>query len=75
MDGGVVKGIAAGDAVIKATSGGKEATLTVHVINNDPTTDIEAVGVRTKATKVIREGQVIIIREEKEFDVVGRRVK
>lgn len=74
MDGGVVKGIAAGDAIIRATSGGKEATLTVHVINNDPTA-IEAVSIKGRATKVLREGQIIIIREEKEFDVVGRQLK
>lgn len=74
MDGGVVKGVAVGEVVIKATSGGKEATLTVHVINNDPTA-IEAVSIKGRATKVLREGQIIIIREEKEFDVVGRQLK
>lgn len=74
MDGGVVTGVAVGEVVIKATSGDKEATLTVHVINNDPTA-IEAVSIKGRATKVLREGQIIIIREEKEFDVVGRRVK
>ena len=40
----------------------------------DPTA-IEAVGVKGRATKVLREGQIIIIREEKEFDVVGRQLK
>lgn len=74
MDGGVVTGVAVGEVVIKATSGDKEATLTVHVINNDPTA-IEAVSIKGRATKVLREGQIIIIREEKEFDVVGRQLK
>ena len=41
----------------------------------DPTTAIDAVRANKQATKVIREGQVIIIREEKEYDVVGRQLK
>ena len=40
----------------------------------DPTA-IEAVSIKGRATKVLREGQIIIIREEKEFDVVGRQLK
>lgn len=40
-----------------------------------PSTAIDAVMKQGHATKVLREGQVIIIREEKEFDVIGRRVK
>lgn len=76
MDGGVVKGIAAGDVVITAKSGDKSAEMTIHVIKkDDPSTGIDAVVGHTNATKVLRDGQVIIIREEKEFDVVGRRVK
>ena len=41
----------------------------------DPTTAIDAVRANKQATKVIRERQVIIIREEKEYDVVGRQLK
>ena len=40
-----------------------------------PSTAIDAVMKQGQATKVLREGQVIIIREEKEYDVIGRRVK
>ena len=40
-----------------------------------PSTAINAVMKQGQATKVLREGQVIIIREEKEYDVIGRRVK
>ena len=40
----------------------------------DPTA-IEAVSIKGRATKVLREGQIIIIREEKEFDIVGRQLK
>lgn len=40
-----------------------------------PSTAIDAVMKQGQATKVLREGQVIIIREEKEYDIIGRRVK
>lgn len=73
--GGKVTGIAVGDVIITAKSGDKEATKKIHVVKKEDPTAIEAVGIKGRATKVIREGQVIIIREEKEFDVVGRRVK
>lgn len=61
----------------KGTPQIKNATLVEvkkYVEPVDPTA-IDAVRANKQATKVIREGQVIIIREEKEFDVVGRRVK
>ena len=40
-----------------------------------PSTAIDAVVKQGQATKVLREGQVIIIREEKEYNVLGGRVK
>ena len=55
----------------------KNATLVEvkkYVEPETPTT-IDAVRANKQATKVLREGQIIIIREEKEYDVVGRRVK
>lgn len=41
----------------------------------DPSTAIDAVMKQGQATKVLRQGQLIIIREEKEYDVVGRQLK
>ena len=73
--GGKVTGIAVGDVIITAKSGDKEATKKIHVVKKEDPTAIEAVGIKGRATKVIREGQVIIIREEKEYDVVGRQLK
>lgn len=61
----------------KGTPQIKNATLVEvkkYVEPVDPTA-IDAVRANKQATKVLREGQVIIIREEKEYDVVGRRVK
>ena len=61
----------------KGTPQIKNATLVEvkkYVEPVDPTA-IDAVRANKQATKVLREGQIIIIREEKEFDVVGRRVK
>ncbi len=40
-----------------------------------PSTAIDAVMKQGQVTKFLRQGQLIIIREEKEFDVIGRRVK
>lgn len=40
-----------------------------------PSTAIDAVMKQGQATKVLREGQLIIIREEKEYNVLGGRVK
>lgn len=61
----------------KGTPQIKNATLVEvkkYVEPVDPTA-IEAVSIKGRATKVLREGQIIIIREEKEFDVVGRQLK
>ena len=56
----------------------KNATLVSvkkYVEPVDPTTGINNVIRSGNATKVLREGQVIILREEKEYNLLGRRVK
>lgn len=61
----------------KGTPQIKNATLVEvkkYVEPVDPTA-IEAVSIKGRATKVLRQGQLIIIREEKEYDVVGRQLK
>ncbi len=56
----------------------KNATLVSvkkYVEPVDPTTGINNVIRSGNATKVLREGQVIILREEKEYNLLGGRVK
>lgn len=75
---GKVHAVAKGTATITAKVKSNEtlkAECAVTVNEKEDPTAIEAVGIKGRATKVIREGQVIIIREEKEYDVVGRQLK
>ena len=75
---GKVHAVAKGTATITAKVKSNEslkAECAVTVNEKEDPTAIEAVGIKGRATKVLREGQVIIIREEKEYDVVGRQLK
>ena len=56
----------------------KNATLVSvkkYVEPVDPTTGINNVIRSGNATKVLRQGQLIIIRDDKEYNAVGKRVK
>ena len=75
---GKVHAVAKGTATITAKVKSNEtlkAECAVTVNEKEDPTAIEAVGIKGRATKVLREGQVIIIREEKEYDVIGRQLK
>lgn len=75
---GKVHAVAKGTATITAKVKSNEtlkAECAVTVNEKEDPTAIEAVGIKGRAKKVVREGQVIIIREEKEYDVVGRQLK
>lgn len=71
--GGVVTGVAKGDAIITAKSGEKEAKVTIHVI--EPAQGINDVKSDTNIVKIIRDGQVLILRNGEVFTVRGERVK
>ena len=71
--GGVVTGVAKGDAIITAKSGEKEAKVTIHVI--EPAQGINDVKSDTNVVKIIRDGQVLILRNGEVFTVRGERVK
>ena len=42
--------------------------------SNEPTESISPVGPKTAVVKIIREGRLLILRDNKTFDITGRRV-
>ena len=48
----------------------------IHIIYDGTSTDVEHVGIETEATKkIIKDGQLYIIRNGKEYNVLGTNMK
>ncbi len=75
--GGKVTGVAVGDVTITAKSGDKEATKAIHVVAkpDDPTAIDQLVNGPSSSGKLIKEGHILIIREDKVYNLLGGRVE
>ncbi|MGN0226791.1 MAG: Ig-like domain-containing protein [Paludibacteraceae bacterium] len=77
--GGLVTGVAVGDVTITAKAGTKEATALIHVeANEEPEPDdqaIDDVNAQTSVQKIVRDGQVYILRNGVLYTVTGAEVR
>lgn len=77
--GGLVTGVAVGDVTITAKAGTKEATALIHVeANEEPEPDdqaIDDVNAQTSVQKIVRDGQVYILRNGVLYTVTGAAVR
>ena len=77
--GGLVTGVAVGDVTITAKAGTKEATALIHVeANEEPKPDdqaIDDVNAQTSVQKIVRDGQVYILRNGVLYTVTGAEVR
>lgn len=77
--GGLVTGVAVGDVTITAKAGTKEATALIHVeANEEPEPDdqaIDDVNAQTSVQKIVRDGQVYILRNGVLYTVTGTEVR
>lgn len=77
--GGLVTGVAVGDVTITAKAGTKEATALIHVeAKEEPEPDdqaIDDVNAQTSVQKIVRDGQVYILRNGVLYTVTGTEVR
>ena len=57
-----------------AGTGTRISQVCFQIEGNEPTESISPVVPKTAAVKIIREGQLLILRDNKTFDITGRRV-
>ncbi len=77
--GGLVTGVAVGNVTITAKAGTKEATALIHVeAKEEPEPDdqaIDDVNAQTSVQKIVRDGQVYILRNGVLYTVTGTEVR
>lgn len=77
--GGLVTGVAVGDVTITAKAGTKEATALIHVkAKEEPKPDDQAIDdikAQTSVQKIVRDGQVYILRNGVLYTVTGAEVR
>jgi predicted RecB family nuclease len=58
-----------------AGTGTRISEVCFQIESNEPTENIQPVVSKTAVVKIIREGRVLILRDNKAYDIFGRRVE